>query len=60
MTAPRDLTTIVEKVARDLCARSVPPIEWEAVESFAQYLARERILPIVVATIRAIDEGDIL
>ena len=67
MTAPRDLTTIVEKVARSEyeCNRSgVGPrhpmfaTPWESLPPLVRHAWREHVLPIVAATIRAIDEGD--
>lgn len=68
MTAPRDLTTIVESVARDECERlrefyalGDNPIvipAWEDTDGFTKSLIRERVLPIVTATVRAIDQGD--
>lgn len=57
----RDLTTIVEKVARDVNdAWAVSPGThgdlWEALGPMDRHRVRELVLPIVTATLRAIDE----
>lgn len=60
VTAPRDLTTIVEKVARDLYAQGSAEMsdDWDDLDNFAKYLMRDRIVAVVTATLRAIDEAD--
>lgn len=60
MTTPRDLTAIVESVARDMYSRLAAEMsdDWDDLDNFAKHLMRERVLPIVTATIRAIDQGD--
>ena len=60
MSLPRDLTAIVESVARDLYSRSAAEMsdDWDDLDNFAKHLIRERVLPIVAATVRAIDQGD--
>ena len=67
--APRDLTAIVEKVARSEYERAceltanIHPLAvandtWDEAGPLVKHAWRERVLPIVVATIRALDEGD--
>ena len=65
MTTPRDLTAIVESVARSEYERNRSGVgpehpmfatPWESLKPFIQHSWREEVLPIVAATIRAIDE----
>lgn len=68
MSLPRDLTAIVESVARSEYERwqsvlmAASPLaawtSWADLDPFSQHRWRELALPIVTATIRAIDQGD--
>lgn len=68
MSADRDLTAIVESVARDwhdrraANERAAKPDAhiptWEVRDAMSKHSIREAVLPIVTATLRAIDEAD--
>lgn len=51
-----DTDAVLEEVAKDLCERSTPPVNWEDLDAFTKYLSREKLLPVVTATLRAIDK----
>ena len=67
--APRDLTAIVEKVARDFHERFNARLDqenpggtypsWEHLNAMSKHAIREAVLPIVVATISAIDQEEL-
>ena len=62
MTPSRDLTAIVESVAKDWRERWLAEDpeahlpSWDDAEPMSRHLTREHVLPIVAATLRAIDE----